>query len=61
MKKKTLIFNFAFFFFPDIGIFNVVKFNNDPCDGDNSKNGTCYTEDECSNKGGKAEGSCAEG
>lgn len=45
----------------NIGIFNVVKFNNDPCDGDNSKNGTCYTEDECSNKGGKAEGSCAEG
>lgn len=45
----------------NIGIFNVVKFNNDPCDGDSSKNGTCYTEDECSNKGGKADGSCAEG
>jgi len=45
----------------NIGIFNVVKFNNDPCDSNETKNGTCYTEAECENKGGKASGSCAEG
>jgi len=45
----------------NIGIFNVVKFGNDPCEGSDNKNGTCYTEAECENKGGKASGSCAEG
>jgi len=45
----------------NIGIFNVVKFANDPCEGSNSKNGTCYTEEECEDKGGTASGNCAEG
>merc|ERR1712141_524190 len=43
-------------------IFQVVKFPNDPCDvSGGSKNGTCYTAEECSNKGGSNEGSCANG
>lgn len=45
----------------NIGIFNVVKFQNDPCGGNNAKNGTCYTTEECEDKGGTASGSCAEG
>jgi len=42
-------------------IFNVVKFPNDVCVGSSSKNGTCYTAEECSNRAGTASGSCAEG
>jgi len=42
-------------------IFNVVSFPNDVCDSDDSRNGTCYTSEECSNKGGKSSGTCAEG
>jgi len=41
-------------------VFTVVRFPNDPCAG-SSKNGTCYTEAECDNKGGKNSGSCAQG
>merc|ERR1711971_1146651 len=42
-------------------VFQVVKFPNDVCAGSNSKNGTCYTAEECSNKGGTSSGSCASG
>lgn len=46
----------------NIGIFNVVKFKNDACaSSDGGKNGTCYTEEECEEKGGVGKGSCAEG
>jgi len=38
----------------------VITFPNDPCDAD-TKNGTCYTSEECSNKGGTNDGSCASG
>merc|ERR1712228_1015685 len=41
-------------------VFQVVKFPNDICAG-SSLNGTCYTSEECSNKGGKNDGSCASG
>jgi len=41
-------------------IFQVVKFPNDICSG-SSYNGTCYTAEECSSKGGTNEGSCASG
>jgi len=44
-----------------IGIFNIVKFNNDVCDTGNNQNGTCYTAEECSNRNGVASGSCADG
>ena len=37
------------------------RFPNAPCGGSTSKNGTCYTTEECSSKGGTNEGSCASG
>jgi hypothetical protein len=43
-------------------IFQVVRFPNDPCASTSAtKNGTCYTTEECSNKGGTSGGTCAEG
>ncbi|TRY80429.1 hypothetical protein TCAL_15494, partial [Tigriopus californicus] len=36
-------------------------FPNQPCIGQASKNGTCYTADECSAKSGTNSGSCAQG
>lgn len=45
-----------------IGIFNIVKFDNDVCISDNmNMNGTCYTAEECTDRNGVASGSCAEG
>merc|ERR1712226_758594 len=32
--------------------FQIIKFPNDPCDVSGTKNGTCYTTEECSDKGG---------
>jgi len=43
-----------------LSMFNIVRFPNDPCDG-GSRNGTCYTKEECSNKGGTEDGDCAQG
>jgi len=43
-----------------LSMFNIVRFPNDACDG-GSRNGTCYTKEECSNKDGTEDGSCAEG
>jgi len=40
-------------------VFQVVKFPNDPCTVSGSKNGTCYTAEECSSKGGVKGGDCA--
>lgn len=45
----------------NIGIFNVVKFGNSPCDSTDTKNGTCYTSEECENLSGKSSGTCADG
>jgi len=43
-------------------LFNVVTFKNDGCtSSDSSRNGTCFTSTECSNKGGRALGNCAAG
>lgn len=44
-----------------ISFFNVVKFKNDVCEGGSNRNGTCYTAEECSDRGGTSSGSCAEG
>merc|ERR1712029_144217 len=46
-----------------ISLFSVVKFPNSACTGtsDTTRNGTCYTAEECSNKGGTNAGSCADG
>jgi len=41
-------------------IFQVVRFPNDVCTG-TTRNGTCFTAEECSNKNGLNEGSCASG
>ena len=42
-------------------LFNIVQFRNDPCTISNTETGICYTQDECSNKGGQAKRSCASG
>lgn len=44
-----------------ISVFQVVKFKNDVCKGNNARNGTCFTSAECSNIGGASSGSCADG
>jgi len=44
-----------------ISTFQVVRFPNDACAGSNSRNGTCYTSQECSSKSGTSAGSCADG
>jgi len=41
-------------------IFQIIKFSNDPCIG-SSRNGTCFTKQECENEGGTDGGSCADG
>merc|ERR1719400_2615637 len=41
-------------------VFQVIKFPNDVCAGA-TRNGTCYTSEECSTKGGTSDGSCASG
>lgn len=43
-----------------LSLFNIVTFPNDPCNA-GSKNGTCYTKEECSTKGGTNDGACASG
>jgi hypothetical protein len=45
----------------NIGIFNVVRFQNVVCEGSNNQQGTCYTTEECENNKGEASGSCADG
>ena len=40
---------------------NIFLFQNDMCVGSSSRNGTCYTADECEDQKGTASGSCAEG
>jgi len=42
-------------------VFTIVRFKNDPCQGSSNRNGTCYTESECSDRGGSNSGSCAQG
>jgi len=42
-------------------MFNVVRFPNMHCDAGGNKNGTCYTKDECEQRGGINDGGCAEG
>jgi len=45
---------------PKLSIFQVVKFTNSLCTG-SSKNGTCFTSQECDNLGGVQDGTCADG
>jgi len=41
-------------------IFQIIKFANEPCVG-NTRNGTCFTKQECEDQGGTESGSCADG
>jgi len=43
-----------------LNTFQIVRFQNNPCTG-GSRNGTCFTKQECSSMGGTEDGSCAEG
>ncbi|XP_059089773.1 uncharacterized protein LOC131885674 isoform X2 [Tigriopus californicus] len=42
-------------------IFQIINFPNEGCIGSSSRNGTCYTSDECASKGGSSAGTCAQG
>jgi len=42
-----------------LGIFSVVSFPNTDCVGSGGLNGTCYTSEECTSKGGSTAGTCA--
>jgi len=45
-----------------LSVFTVVKFPNSVClSSTTGRNGTCYTNSECTAKGGSASGSCASG
>lgn len=44
-----------------ISSFQIVRFPNDGCVGSGARNGTCYTSQECADKGGTSSGSCADG
>ncbi|XP_059081532.1 uncharacterized protein LOC131879276 [Tigriopus californicus] len=44
-----------------LSIFNIIRFSNSACSGTGNRNGTCYTEEECTNKNGIKAGSCASG
>jgi len=42
-----------------LSVFQIVKFKNGACSADDGNTGVCFTEAECSAKGGVASGSCA--
>jgi len=44
-----------------ISSFQIVRFPNAACKGSGTRNGTCYTSQECSDKKGTSAGSCADG
>ena len=46
---------------PVLSVFQIVKFKNGACPASDGNMGTCFTEAECSSKGGTASGSCASG
>jgi len=44
-----------------LSMFEIVKFENDACTTGGNKNGTCFTSQECEDKGGSKDGDCAKG
>jgi len=42
-------------------VFQIVKFENAKCDTVDGREGTCYTDSECTTKGGDERGNCASG
>ena len=67
-KRKSYPFSVIFeppvsdyFSFSVFSVFEIVRFNNDACTGDDGKMGVCYTAAQCTEKGGSATGNCAMG
>ena len=50
-----------YFSFSVFSVFEIVRFNNDACTGDDGKMGVCYTAAQCTSMGGSATGNCAMG
>lgn len=50
-----------FWLFTVLSLFTFVQFNNQECITASGDNGTCLTPADCSQKGGRASGSCAAG
>ena len=44
-----------------LNLFSVIRFSNTPCSTRLGLNGTCYTEKQCSERVGVAQGTCAGG
>ena len=44
-----------------LNLFSVIRFSNTPCSTRLGLNGTCYTEKQCSERAGMAQGTCAGG
>ncbi|XP_059098558.1 uncharacterized protein LOC131892742 [Tigriopus californicus] len=44
-----------------LSLFQVIQFQNGPCSTGGTRNGTCYTSNECTSRGGASVGSCANG
>ncbi|KAK7066142.1 hypothetical protein SK128_026521, partial [Halocaridina rubra] len=42
-------------------VVQIVTFENGPCTAASGETGTCYSQKECSNEGGSASGTCANG
>ena len=63
LQCQSLILSrkFQFIFLLCTYLYVSYRFPNDPCDGNGGKNGTCYTSEECMQKGGASAGSCAQG
>ena len=57
-RHKKINISLSVFFI--VNIFSIVRFPNNPCQGTDS-NGTCYSAEECSHRGGSSVGSCASG
>ncbi|TRY74061.1 hypothetical protein TCAL_11518 [Tigriopus californicus] len=44
-----------------LSLFSLIQFPNDACPGSDGRNGSCFTQGECDQRGGNAGGSCASG
>jgi len=51
----------AYRFLNPFSLFSLVQFPNSECTSSSSTQGTCYTNSECTTRGGTADGSCASG
>ena len=58
--QKNMKLLTTYYFFVAVNFFSVVRFPNNVCSG-GSLNGTCYSAEECTSRGGVNDGSCAGG